>query len=129
MNKTVLFQEVLHSSKEGDDSVKKSDNVDIWSSSLADLYLPTESTRGIVSKEKPRSQRGTLSQEMPKSQRGSLSKDKPKPQRSTLSEEKPKSQKNYSFVAEPVIPNKEKMIDGIFDVLKKDESDATLRSS
>ncbi|XP_020212108.1 uncharacterized protein LOC109796744 [Cajanus cajan] len=92
-------QELMQSNKEGNNSVKKSDMVDVSGIFLADLFdSSTESTEGTLSKEKPRSHRGTLSKEMPK------------------------SQKNYSFVADPVMPNKERMIHGILDDLKKDES-------
>ncbi|KAG5067242.1 hypothetical protein GLYMA_04G216600v4 [Glycine max] len=81
-------QELLHSSKERENSVKKSDNIDISDNSLVDIFnSSTESTRV------------------------------------TLSKEKPGFQKNYSFVAEPVLTSKDKLVDVIVDSFKKaDES-------
>ncbi|XP_061342859.1 uncharacterized protein LOC133289022 [Gastrolobium bilobum] len=83
--------DLWHSSKEGENSVKKPDNV-----SLADLLnSSTESTQC------------TLFSQVP----------------SGNYRDKQKTPKNYSFVADPVLPNKDKLVDGILDGFKKaDES-------
>ncbi|KAJ1429717.1 hypothetical protein SESBI_08119 [Sesbania bispinosa] len=82
--------DLWHSSKEGENSVKKSDNIEGLGSSLIDLInSSTESSRGTISK-------------IP----------------SGISREKQRSRK-YSFVADPVLPDKDKLIDGILDGFKK----------
>ena len=87
--------DLWHSSKEGENSAKKSDSVDVVGDSLADiLNSSAESTRGTLSKIPSGNYR-----------------------------EKQRSQKSYSFVADPLLPEKDKLIDGILDGFKKaDES-------
>ncbi|TKY73873.1 peroxisome protein [Spatholobus suberectus] len=86
--------DLLHSSKERENSAKKSDNVGRLGNTLADILNSSpESTRGTLSKIPV----GNYSQS---------------------------SQKNYSFVADPgLLPDKDRLVDGILNGLKKaDES-------
>ncbi|XP_027336955.1 uncharacterized protein LOC113850572 [Abrus precatorius] len=88
-------KDLWHSSKGREISVKQSDNVNVLYTSLADiLNSSSASTKGTLSKTPSSNYR-----------------------------EKQKSQKNYSFVDDPVLPNKDKLINGILDGNKKaDES-------
>ncbi|KAK7330596.1 hypothetical protein VNO77_24792 [Canavalia gladiata] len=85
------IMDLWNSSKEGENSVKKSDKVNVLGNCLIDiLNSSTESTSDTQSKIPSGNYR-----------------------------EKQRSPKNYSFVADPVIPNKDKLFDGILDDSKK----------
>ncbi|KAG4930285.1 hypothetical protein AAZX31_17G123700 [Glycine max] len=125
--------DLWHSSKEEENSGKKSNNVDSLDISLAEILdSSTESTRDTLSQipsSKYRENNGKKSDNVDsldtsladmfnssstESTTGTLSKIP-----SSNYREKQRSHKNYSFVADPVLPNKEKLVD---DLKKADES-------
>lgn len=88
--------DLWHSSKEGENSIKKSDNVNVSGNHLLEiLHSSTDSMPGTL----------------PKKPSGNY-------------REKQRSQVKYSFVADPASPEKEKLISGILDGFnnKADES-------
>ncbi|KHN34394.1 hypothetical protein glysoja_016722 [Glycine soja] len=116
--------DLRHSSKEKENSGKKSDNVDSLGISLAGILdSSTESTGDTLSEIpslKYRENNGKKSDNVDsldasltdlfnsstESTRGTLSKIP-----SSNYREKQRSRKNYSFVADPVLPNKDKLVD------------------
>lgn len=121
-----------HSCKEGENSVKKSDNVDSLGASLVDILdSSTESTSGTISEIPSSNYRDNIVNKSDNvdSLNGSLAdifNSSPEPTWVTPSKtstsnhrEKQRSHKNYSFVADPVLPNKDKLIG---DFKKTDES-------
>ncbi|KAK7346570.1 hypothetical protein VNO80_21092 [Phaseolus coccineus] len=121
-----------HSCKEEENSVKKSDNVDSLGASLVDILdSSTESTSGTISEIPSSNYRDNIvnMSDNVDSLNGSLAdifNSSPEPTWVTPSKtstsnhrEKQRSHKNYSFVADPILPNKDKLIG---DFKKTDES-------
>ncbi|CAJ1943687.1 unnamed protein product [Sphenostylis stenocarpa] len=121
-----------HSCKEGENSVKKSDNFDSLGVSLADILdSSTESTSGTISGIPSSNYRDNIVKKSDDVDSldvsladifdSSLESTRVTPSKtSSLNyRDKQKTHKNYSFVVDPVLPNKGKLID---DLKKVDES-------
>ncbi|RDX88222.1 hypothetical protein CR513_30214, partial [Mucuna pruriens] len=124
--------DLWHSSKEGENSVKKLDNVDSLGVSLADILdSSTGSTRDTLSKSPSSNYRENCVKKSDNVDSLDVSladifNSSTESTRCTLSKipspnyrEKQRSHKNYSFVADPVLPNTDKLVDGF---KKADES-------
>jgi len=121
-----------HSCKEGENGVKKSDNVDNLGASLADILdSSTESTRGTISEIPSSNSKDNIVNKSDNvdsldDSLGDIFNSSPDPTRVTSSRVKQRSYKNFSFVADPVLPNKDKLIG---DFKKTDESKMQKQSS